>query len=86
MLQQIMEIQSEAESGFLTEPLYYFYPQLDADYAMSLPLAERTEHLEKSLRTLYTLLEDTINEDVVFVYPTLDKLQGADHCRFVGCF
>ena len=29
MIQRIMDVQTEAESAFWSEPLYRFYPQLD---------------------------------------------------------
>ena len=41
MIQRIMDVQTEAESAFWSEPLYRFYPQLDKAYAISLPFSER---------------------------------------------
>ena len=32
---QIMSFQTEGESDFWSEPLYYFYPQLNRDHACS---------------------------------------------------
>ncbi len=62
MIQQMMEFQSEAESAFWSEPLYHFYPQLDRAYAASLPFAERTEYIARTMRAVYAETEDTINE------------------------
>lgn len=64
MLQQIMMTQTEGESEFWTEPLYYFYPQLDKDYAKSLPFLERKDYFGKVLREVYHGLEGTIQEKV----------------------
>lgn len=64
MLSQIMGFQTEEESGFWTDPLYYFYPQLDRTRAMSMPFSERKAYIETTLRTLYADLEEPINEKV----------------------
>ena len=64
MLTQIMEFQADDETGFWAEPLYHFYPQLNQTFAMSLPFPERKAYIEKTLRTVYTDLEDTINDKV----------------------
>ena len=64
MLKQIMEFQTEDETGFWAEPLYHFYPQLDQSRAMSMPFPDRKVYIEKTLRTVYTDLEDTINEKI----------------------
>ena len=66
MIQRIMEFQGEDESTFWSEPLYHFYPQLDKDYAVSLPFPERRNYIEQTLRTVYIELEDTINEKLYF--------------------
>lgn len=64
MIQRIMDFQTEAESAFWSEPLYHFYPQLDKAYATSLPFDERKNYIERTMRTVYADLEDTINEKV----------------------
>lgn len=64
MIKQIMEFQTEDETGFWAEPLYHFYPQLDKTSAMSMPFPERKEYIEKNLRTVYKDLEETINKKV----------------------
>ena len=65
MIERIMEFQTEEESAFWSEPLYHFYPQLDKTYASSLSFPERKEYIERTMRAVYTDLEDTINENVV---------------------
>ena len=62
MIKQITEFQTEGESAFWSEPLYYFYPQLDKEYAESLPFPKRKEYIEKTLRSVYVGLEDEIDE------------------------
>lgn len=64
MIQQVMLFQTEDESAFWTEPLYHFYPQLDKDYAASLSFPERKAYIERTLRAVYTELEDSIYEKV----------------------
>ena len=64
MIEGIMAFQTEAESAFWSEPLYYFYPQLDKAYATSLPFPGRKDYIERTLRTVYVELEATINEKV----------------------
>ena len=64
MIQRILDFQTEAESAFWSEPLYHFYPQLDKAYSTSLPFAERKNYIERTMRAVYTELENTINEKV----------------------
>lgn len=65
MIESILAFQSENETDFWSEPLYYFYPQLDRDYAAALPFADRKAYIERTLRAAYGELEDTINEKTV---------------------
>lgn len=62
MIQQITAFQSEGESTFRPEPLCRFYPQLNKAYVESLPFPERRAYFERTLRTVYAGLADTINE------------------------
>lgn len=64
MIDRIMAFQTEKESGFWSEPLYHFYPQLDKEYAANLSFSARKEYIERTLRSVYTELESTINEKV----------------------
>lgn len=65
MIERIIAFQTEDESAFWSEPLYHFYPQLDKEYATSLPFPERKEYIERTMRAVYIDLEDTINEKIV---------------------
>lgn len=62
MLRQILLFQSEQESGFWSEPLYRFYPQLDKAYAARLPFPQRKEYIGDALREAYAGLEPVIQE------------------------
>ena len=64
MMESILAFQTDEQTDFWTQPLYRFYPQLDQAYAVSLPFEERKEYLEKTLRTVYTELEDTIEKKI----------------------
>ena len=64
MIESIMAFQTDEQSGFWSEPLYHFYPQLDRVYAASLPFCERKEYIAKIMRAVYIELEDAINEKV----------------------
>lgn len=63
MIQSILAFQEEGETGFWSQPLYHFYPQLDRTCA-TLPFPQRKEYIARTLRTVYTQLEDTINKKV----------------------
>lgn len=65
MIERIMEFQTEDEASYWSKPLYYFYPQLDKNYAESLSFTERKAYIESTMRAVYTELEDTINEKTV---------------------
>lgn len=62
MIDIIMAFQTEEESAFWSEPLYHFYPQLDKAHAASLTFTERRAYIERTMRSVYVDLEDTINE------------------------
>ena len=64
MMRRISEIQTEAETNFWVEPIFYFYPQLDKAYAKSLSLSERRDYIERTLRSVYVTIKDTIDEKV----------------------
>lgn len=64
MVCQILEFQTENESGFWSEPLYHFYPQLDKAYAHALPFPERQKYIAQVMRSVYPQIEDTINGKV----------------------
>lgn len=64
MVDRILDFQTEDEVAFWAEPLFYFYPQLDKDYADSLPSSERKEYIARTMRIVYNELEDTIHQKV----------------------
>ena len=64
MTESIMAFQTDGETAFWTEPLYYFYPQLDRTHAAGLSFAERKEYIECIMRTVYKEKEDIINKKV----------------------
>ena len=59
-----MHFQTEGEAECWSEPLYHFYPQLDRTFAASLPVAERRDYIERTMRAAYAELENTIDEKV----------------------
>lgn len=65
MMQSIMAFQTDGESAFWSEPLYFFYPQLDKGHAAGLTACERRKYLEQVLRSVYDEIEGTINEKVI---------------------
>lgn len=65
MIKQIMEFQSESESAFWSEPLYYFYPQIDKARSQSMSFPEREQYVERVLREVYVGLEKEINDKTV---------------------
>lgn len=67
MLESIMGFQKEETTNFWSEPLYYFYPQLDKEYAQGLSLDMRREYIGKVMKEAYNELHDTI-EDKVLAY------------------
>lgn len=76
MIQSIMHFQAEGEAEFWSEPLYHFYPQLDKAYAISLPVAERKDYIERTMRAAYAELEDTISEKVTLFINSLWNKHG----------
>jgi len=64
MINNIMEFQSEEATNFWSEPLFYFYSQLDKTYAESLPLVEKTKYIEQYLRSEYPKLKDMIEQRI----------------------
>ena len=61
MIDSIIGFQSEGESEFWSGALYHFYPQIDRDYAQSLPFPERKRYIESAIRAIYAEAEPEIN-------------------------
>lgn len=62
MFNQIMDFQTEETSPFWSKPLFHFYPQLDAQYALSLPFEDRKRYFERTLRNVYEELKPTFQQ------------------------
>lgn len=64
MVDSIMKFQKEEESAYWMEPLYYFYPQIKKEYAMSLSSEERYQYIKAELETVYKENEEIIKEKI----------------------
>lgn len=65
IIQSILTFQTDGESAFWSESLYYFYPQIDRKYAAGLSFCERKKYLEQILRDIYADIEETLEEKAV---------------------
>lgn len=65
MITQILEFQKEKISAFWSEPLFYFYPELNRDYVQSLSKVEREKYFEESFRKIYEENRSVIDGKVV---------------------
>lgn len=61
MMEEILYFQDDGETGFWSEPLYSFYPQLDKAHALRLPLDERKAYINQTMRAVYAELKETLN-------------------------
>ncbi len=64
MIERIMDFQSDDTTDFWTAPLYHFYPQLDREYAASLPLADRKKYIGQILHQVYVDEQTTIDAKI----------------------
>ena len=64
MLESIMAFQKEDTASFWSEPLFYFYPQLDKAYVSTLKGEGKRKHMEDVLSSIYKEQEKTIEEKV----------------------
>lgn len=65
MITQIMELQKEEISAFWSEPLFYFYPELNREYVQALSKEEKEKYFEESFSKIYEEKQSVINEKVV---------------------
>lgn len=65
MIEHILAFQTEDESAFWSEPLFFFYKQLDKEYADSLDYTQRKKYIESTLRAVYPEIEGDINGKVL---------------------
>ena len=75
MLESIMAFQKEDAASFLSEPLFYFYPQLDKAYVSTLKGEGKRKHMEDVLSSIYKEQEKTIEEkvDIYSSFPPLSR-------------
>lgn len=64
MLQSILAFQQDDENDFWSEPLYHFYPQLDARRARQLPLEQRKDYIASVMRHVYDEAQPVICQKV----------------------
>lgn len=64
MIEKILEFQTEQMPAFWSEPLYYFYPQLNKEYADSLNKDDRKQYLRNTLKEVYDEKESIINDKI----------------------
>lgn len=65
MIRQILECQTEGETAFWSEPLYFVYPQLDRAYAKSLSFDGRKDYIRQVLLQVYAEEKGIIREKTV---------------------
>lgn len=65
MLDKIMDFQTEKSTAFWSQPLFYFYPQLDKEYTNSLCFSDRKDYIKSILSEVYEKQKDIIDEKVV---------------------
>lgn len=62
MIASILDFQQEDTAPFWSEPLYYFYPQLDKTYALSLPMPQRRAYLSQVMENIYESQREVLQE------------------------
>lgn len=62
MVRSILMFQTDDETAFWSDSLYYFYSQLDREKAKGLAFADRKRYIEKTIRDLYQGLEAELNQ------------------------
>ena len=65
MVEKIMAFQTEESTAFWSRPLFYFYPQLDKEYADSLRFSDRKDYIKSVLSEVYKEQKDLIDEKVI---------------------
>ena len=64
MLDSIMEFQKDDSSVFWNDSLFYFFEELDKEYAYSLSAEKRREYFEEKLSEIYKANETLLEEKV----------------------
>lgn len=65
MIDRIMAFQTEESTAFWSQPLFYFYPQLDKEYTNSLCFPDRKDYIRSILSEVYEKQKGLIDEKVV---------------------
>ena len=65
MIDKIMAFQTEESTAFWSQPLFYFYPQLDKEYTNWLCFPDRKDYIRSILSEVYEKQKDLIDEKVV---------------------
>lgn len=64
MLDSIMEFQQDDSSAFWNESLFYFFKELDKEYAYSLSTEKRKKYFEEKLSEIYKANEQLLKEKI----------------------
>lgn len=64
MLNSIMEFQKDDVSSFWNDSLFYFFKELDKEYAYSLSTERRREYFEEKMLEIYKANESLLEEKV----------------------
>lgn len=64
MLDSIMEFQKDDSSVFWNDSLFYFFKELDKDYAYSMPVEKRKDYFKAKLFEIYEVNETLLEEKV----------------------
>lgn len=64
MLDSIMEFQKDDSSAFWNDSLFYFFKELDKEYAYSLSIKNRKKYLEEKLSEIYKENEKLLEEKI----------------------
>ena len=65
MLDSIMEFQKDDSSAFWNDSLFYFFKELDKEYAYSLSIKNRKKYLEEKLSEIYKENEKLLEEKIL---------------------
>lgn len=65
MIESILEFQSDDETAFWSDSLYYFYPQIDKEHARSLTFTKRKEYIGNCIRDIYKEIEPELSSKIL---------------------
>lgn len=85
MIESILAFQIE-ENEFWSGPLYYFFPQIDKDYAKTLSFTEKKEYIEKNIRQVYAEMECTLDEKIQMYSQHWNKYKDQITCALSEAF